>query len=60
LFYENVTRGRCENQTVPRAVDGALTCILGREAGLRCTRLTMEALIAENKRIEVDLSGLKV
>jgi hypothetical protein len=48
-----------ENSTVPRAVDGALTCILGRETGLRHTRLTMDELIRENKRVELDLSGLK-
>ncbi len=58
-FYEDVTKGRFENSTVPRAVDGALTCILGREAGLRRGRLTMESLIGENKAIELDLSGLK-
>ena len=32
-FYQDVTGGRFENPTVTRAVDGCLTCILGREAG---------------------------
>jgi predicted dehydrogenase len=55
-----VTGGRYENRTVRRAVDGCLTCILGREAALRHGRLTMDDLLKENRRVEVDLSGLKV
>jgi hypothetical protein len=47
------------NDTVRRSVDGALTTILGREAALRRTRLTWDELIKENKRLEVDLHGLK-
>jgi hypothetical protein len=58
-FYKNVTDGRSENPTVRRAVDSALTCILGREAASRRIRLTMDDLIKENKRLEVDLTGLK-
>ncbi|MGA3328360.1 MAG: Gfo/Idh/MocA family oxidoreductase [Terriglobia bacterium] len=58
-FYENVTQGRSENLTVRRAVDSALACILGREAASRRIRLTMDDLIKENKRLEVDLTGLK-
>jgi len=34
-FYSCITEGRFENSTVPRAVDGALTTILSREATLR-------------------------
>jgi predicted dehydrogenase len=58
-FYKDVTEGRSENPTVRRAVDSALTCILGREAASRRIRLTMDDLIKENKRLEVDLTGLK-
>ena len=58
-FYKNVTEGRFENPTVRRAVDGVLTCVLGREAASRRVRLTMDELLKENKRLEVDLSGLK-
>jgi predicted dehydrogenase len=58
-FYQQVTGGHHENTTVPRAVDGALTCILGREAADRHLRLTMERLLQENKKLEVDLTGLK-
>ena len=43
---------------MPRAVDGVLTVALGREAALRRTKLTMDDLLRENKRLEADLSGL--
>jgi predicted dehydrogenase len=58
-FYQNITGGQFANETVQRAVDGHLTGILGREAAARQTRLTMNELIKENKKLEVDLSGLK-
>jgi predicted dehydrogenase len=58
-FYDHVIAGHTENATVGRAVDGILTCILGREAAARHTSLTMDQLLKENKRLEVDLSGLK-
>jgi myo-inositol 2-dehydrogenase / D-chiro-inositol 1-dehydrogenase len=57
-FYENITGGRFENATVQRAVDGVLTVVLGREAALRRTKLTMDDLLKENKRLEADLRGL--
>jgi len=59
IFYRNVTEGHFANETVPRAVDSALTCILGREAGARAGRLTMELILKENKKMELDLAGLK-
>lgn len=40
-------------------MDSALATILGREAALRRTRLTMDQLIKENTRLEVNLRGLK-
>ena len=58
-FYGDVCAGRCQNPTVPRAIDGCLTSILGREAALRHGRLTMDGLLKENRRLEVDLTGLK-
>lgn len=58
-FYQAVTGGDFSNRSVPRAVDGALTCILGRIAGERGQRITMEQILRENTRLEVDLSGLK-
>lgn len=58
-FYDDVLAARFENPTVARAIDGCLTCILGREAAARHARLTMDELLKENKRLEVDLTGLK-
>jgi hypothetical protein len=58
-FYRNVTEGRFENSTAPRAVDGVLTTILSREATMRRVRLAMEEVIQENRRLEVNLKGLK-
>lgn len=58
-FYEAVTRENFANETVRRSVDGALATILGREAALRRTRVTWDELLRENRRLEVDLRGLK-
>jgi len=58
-FHQDVLAGRVDNPTVPEAVDSCLTCILGREAASRRVRLTMEELLKENKKIELDLRGLK-
>jgi predicted dehydrogenase len=59
-FHRAIVEGRFDNPTVPRAVDGTLTGILGREAAARGTRLTMDDILKENKRLAVDLTGLKV
>lgn len=59
-FYEQVTAGRCENLTVAGGIDSCLSAILGREAALRHGRITMEELLKENKRMELDRTGLKV
>ena len=58
-FHKNITEGDFSNTTVTRAVDGTLTAILGREAGMRQEKLTMEQVIKENKKLTVDLTGLK-
>ena len=58
-FYRCITEGRFENATVPRAVDGALTTILSREATRRGAQLAMADLIKENRRLELDLKGLR-
>ena len=58
-FHRNITEERFTNDTVSRAVDGALACVLGREAAERKQRLTMEQVIKENRKLEVDLGGLK-
>jgi len=58
-FYKNVIEEDFSNNTLQRSVDGVLATILGREAAARGTVLTMDELIKENKRLQVDLSGLK-
>lgn len=58
-FHGNITKGDFSNPTVEPSVNSTLATILGREAARRRTRLTMDEIIKENKRIEVDLSGLK-
>lgn len=58
-FYDCVVGEKFANATVRRSVDGALATILGREAARRRTRLTMDELLKENRRLEVDLRGLK-
>jgi predicted dehydrogenase len=58
-FYRNIVEGRFDNATAKRAVDGTLTAILGREAAARRRYLTMDELLRENKKLEVDLTGLK-
>jgi predicted dehydrogenase len=59
-FHQNVVEGHYENLSAQRAVDGTLTAILGREAAARRCFLTMDDLIKENKRLEVNLEGMKV
>lgn len=58
-FYQQITGGNFANDTVRRSVDGCLACILGYEAAARHGVLTMEELLKENRRLEVDLRGLK-
>lgn len=58
-FYRCITEGDFANATAHRAVDGTLTSILGREAMTRKCLLSMAELINENKRLELDLTGLK-
>ena len=58
-FHKNIVEGHYENPTAQRAVDGTLTAILGREAAARRCFLTMDDLIKENKRLEVNLDGMK-
>ena len=58
-FHHCIAEGKFDNPTVPRAVDGVLTTVLSREATMRRTQLTMDALLKENRRLELDLAGLK-
>lgn len=58
-FHDDILAARYSNSTVRRSVDGALATILGREAALRKTRVTLDQLLKENRRIDIDLRGLK-
>jgi predicted dehydrogenase len=58
-FYRSITEGRFDNETAHRSVECHLTAILGREAMLRKTWLTMDEVIKEAKTRPVDLHGLK-
>jgi myo-inositol 2-dehydrogenase / D-chiro-inositol 1-dehydrogenase len=57
-FHDNIVNEHFDNPTVRRGVDGTLTCILGREAAARRVRMTMDELLKENKRLDVDITGL--
>lgn len=59
-FHRTVTEGQFDNATAHRSVDSTLTGILGREAMVRKTWLTMDEVIKEGKTREVNLRGLKV
>jgi len=58
-FHGDIVAGNFESPTVRRSIDGCLATILGREAALRRTRLTMEDILKESRAVEVDLRGLR-
>lgn len=58
-FHKCVTEGITDNPTVEPSVNATLATILGREAARRRTKLTLEEILRENRRLEPDLSGLK-
>jgi predicted dehydrogenase len=58
-FHKLILEDNYSNATVPHAVESALATILGREAGLKRTKMYMTQLLKENKKLEVNLHGLK-
>ena len=58
-FHQAIAAEDWGNSTLERSVDGVLTCLLGMTAAERGIRLTMDELLRENRRREVDLRGLK-
>lgn len=58
-FHKAVTTGDCTNPTIEPSVNATLTTILGREAARRRTKLTLDEVLRENRRLEPDLTGLK-
>jgi myo-inositol 2-dehydrogenase/D-chiro-inositol 1-dehydrogenase len=59
-FYDAVANADNSNATVQPAVDSVLACVLGRETAARKTRLTMAEVLKENRKLEVNLKGLKI
>jgi myo-inositol 2-dehydrogenase / D-chiro-inositol 1-dehydrogenase len=58
-FHQFVTEGNHANPTVAPSVRSNLTAILGREAGYRGGEFTWSELLSENKKLELDGTGLK-
>ena len=58
-FHNSIVNGIYDNPTVRPSIDSTLATILGREAALRNTKVTWDEMIAGNKKIEVDLTGLR-
>lgn len=59
-FHDKITKGDFNNEdNIKHSIDSVLTCILGREAGARGEKMTMEQLLKENKKLTVNLAGLK-
>ncbi len=58
-FHKCITTGLYDNPTLEPSVNATLTTILGREAARRRTKLTLDEVLKENRRLEPDLTGLK-
>jgi len=58
-FHKAVTAGDCTNPTIEPSINATLATILGREAARRRTKLTLDEVLRENRRLEPDLTGLK-
>jgi len=58
-FHNNIVNRIYNNPTVQPSIDSTLATILGREAAARNTKVTWDDMISENKKLEVDLTGLR-
>ncbi len=58
-FHKCVTADDYSNSTIEPSINSTLATILGREAARRRTKLTLEEVLKENRRLEPDLHGLK-
>ncbi|HSV74851.1 MAG TPA: Gfo/Idh/MocA family oxidoreductase [Chthonomonadales bacterium] len=58
-FHKAVLAGDATNDTVRAAVDSCVATIAARDACLRRTRLTLAQVRRENRRLRVDLRGLR-
>ena len=59
-FHKCITAGTYDNSTLEPSVNATLTTILGREAARRRTKLTLTEVLKEDRRLEPDLTGLKM
>jgi len=58
-FHKCVTQSRYDNPTVEPSINATLATILGREAGRRRAKLTLNEVLKEDRRLEPNLTGLK-
>jgi len=58
-FHECITKGDCSNPTVKPSIDATLATILGREAAAKRRTVTWGEMMKANKKVPVDLTGLK-
>lgn len=58
-FHQCVTQGTCTNSTIEPSINATVATILGREAARRRTKLTLNQVLQENRRLEPNLTGLK-
>ena len=58
-FRQAIDAGDTSNAQVTRAVESNFAAILGREAAMRRTLVTLDELIRENRELQPNLSGLK-
>ena len=58
-FYECITQGRYENETVAPSVRSNLTAILGRTACYKGGPVTWDEMMKASEKLETDLSDLK-
>jgi predicted dehydrogenase len=58
-FHHSIANGIYDNPTVQPSIDSTLATILGREAAGRNIKVTWDDMIAENKKLEVDLTDLQ-
>jgi hypothetical protein len=58
-FHECITKGDCSNPTVKPSIDATLATILGREAAAKRKTVTWGEMMKANKKVPVDLTGLK-
>ena len=59
IFRESILAGKCDNPTVPNAVETNLLCLFARFAAERKRTVTWEELLKDTTKAAPDLSGLK-